>query len=168
MKLSRCVTDLLDVVLGRLVGHGHQLVPQQPPEGPDVVPLWSSVQTIAIPVARRRLLRGNDSVSKRAQTRKRNHPQPSFLETSRVDGVKAPLHFKTRRYAPAKPLRATASIAPPLDTLHKVCLKRTTQPPCFRGINPRGAAAKLSTRHRGYDDLRAASNPSAINVVDEG
>ena len=28
---------------------------------------------------------------------KRNHPPPSFLETSRVDGVKAPLHLKTRK-----------------------------------------------------------------------
>ena len=113
-------------------------------------------------------LRGNDSVSKRAQTRKRNHPPPSFLETSRVDGVKAPPHFKTRRYAPAKPFSATASIAPPFETLHRVCRKRTTQPPCLSGINPRGAAARLSTRHRGYDDLRAASKPRAINVVDDG
>ena len=35
--------------------------------------------------------------SERPQTRKRNHPLPSFLETSRVDGVKAPQHFKTPR-----------------------------------------------------------------------
>ena len=108
------------------------------------------------------------SVSKRAQTRKRNHPPPSFLETSRVDGVKAPLHFKTRRYAPAKPLSATASIAPPEATFVSVCRNSMTQPPCFRGIKPLGAAANESTRHRGYELLRAASNPKAINVVDAG
>ena len=31
------------------------------------------------------------------QTRKRNHPLHCEMDTSRVDGVKAPLHFKTRR-----------------------------------------------------------------------
>ena len=49
-------------------------------------------------------LRGNDAVAKRcstrsesAQNRKRDHPLPSFLETSRVDGVKAPPHDGTPR-----------------------------------------------------------------------
>merc|ERR1712078_501742 len=35
--------------------------------------------------------------SERPQTRKRNHPFPSFLETTRVDGVKASLHDGTPR-----------------------------------------------------------------------
>ena len=35
--------------------------------------------------------------------RKRNHPRPPLLETTRVDGVKASLHDGTRRYAPSGP-----------------------------------------------------------------
>ena len=35
------------------------------------------------------------------QTRQKDHPAPSLVETSRLDGVKAPLHLKTPRYAPA-------------------------------------------------------------------
>ena len=35
------------------------------------------------------------AVSEWPQTRKRNHPLPSFLETSRIDGVKATLHDRT-------------------------------------------------------------------------
>ena len=31
------------------------------------------------------------------QNRKRNHPRPSFLETSHINKVKAPQHVKTRR-----------------------------------------------------------------------
>ena len=70
--------------------------------------------------------------------------------------------------SPAKPFNATASMAPPLETLQSVCRNKTTQPPRLSGINPRGAAANESTRHLGYDDLLAASRPSAINVVDAG
>ena len=42
-------------------------------------------------------LRGTSTRSEWAQIRKRNHPLPSFLETSRIDGVKAPLHNGTPR-----------------------------------------------------------------------
>ena len=44
-------------------------------------------------------LRGASTRSERPQNRKRDHPLPSFLETIHEDGVKAPQHFKTRRYA---------------------------------------------------------------------
>ena len=33
------------------------------------------------------------------QTRKRNHPRPRLMDTSRIDGVNAPLHDGTPRYA---------------------------------------------------------------------
>ena len=35
--------------------------------------------------------------SERPQTRKIDHPRPREMDTSRIDGVKAPQHFKTRR-----------------------------------------------------------------------
>ena len=41
--------------------------------------------------------RGRSTRSERPQTRKRNHPRPRLMDTSRVDGVKAPLHNGTPR-----------------------------------------------------------------------
>ena len=41
--------------------------------------------------------RGLSTRSERPQNRKRDHPLPSFLETTRVDGVKAPQHRGTPR-----------------------------------------------------------------------
>ena len=42
-------------------------------------------------------LRGASSRSERRQNRKRNHPRPRVMDTSRVDGVKAPQHRGTPR-----------------------------------------------------------------------
>ena len=42
-------------------------------------------------------LRGASTRSERPQNRKRNHPRPSFPETTRIDGVKASLHNGTPR-----------------------------------------------------------------------
>ena len=39
--------------------------------------------------------RGRSTRSETAQTRKRNHPRPRLMDTSRVDGVKASLHNGT-------------------------------------------------------------------------
>ena len=39
--------------------------------------------------------RGRSTRSERPQTRKRNHPRPRLMDTSRVDGVKASLHNGT-------------------------------------------------------------------------
>ena len=41
--------------------------------------------------------RGLSTRSEQPQIRKINHPRLPLLETARIDGVKAPLHFKTRR-----------------------------------------------------------------------
>ena len=43
---------------------------------------------------------GRDSGSERPQTRKRNHPRPPLLQTTRVDGVKVPQHCGTLSHGP--------------------------------------------------------------------
>ena len=51
---------------------------------------------------------GLSTRSERPQNKKRNHPRPPLLETTRVDGVKAPLHNGTPRSC----LRVAAVAAP--------------------------------------------------------
>ena len=41
--------------------------------------------------------RGRSTRSERPQNQQRNHPRPPLLETTRIDGVKAPLHDGTPR-----------------------------------------------------------------------
>ena len=48
----------------------------------------------------RRFGRRRSTRSEFTQIWTRDHPAPSLMDTSRIEEVKAPLHFKTPRYGP--------------------------------------------------------------------
>ena len=68
-----------------------------------------------------------------AQNRKRNHPLPSFLDTSRLDGVKPPRHRGAPRYGgrrrstypPARPTDATKTRRAATPVVLELILKRS-------------------------------------------
>ena len=65
--------------------------------------------------------------SKRARNPKRNHPLPSFLETSRLDGVAPPDHRGTPSYDGPSSLKMLAAVL--------VIVMATAFPPAFGALN---------------------------------